>query len=187
MIDYVSVAPVTEPVTVEDFKQFARISTDDDDAQIKRMIVAARKWCEDYQHRAYVTQTRVMKLDYFPPVAMPIEALRTPLASVTSIAYIDEAGTSQTWSSAKYQVDVNSIPPRVLPVYNEWYPSTQYGTVNAVTITYVAGAAVSAVSEMVKEAILRIAKGLYDGCSMEVATGGAVLSLLDMERTWVPS
>lgn len=183
-IDYVSSQPTSEPVTVQDFKDFNRITHNEDDSLILRTLKASRKWCEDYQHRAYVTQTRVMKMDGFP--CGPIENLRAPLASVSSIAYIDSAGSSQTWSSAYYQVDTASIPPRVLPTYDQTYPATQTGTVNTVTITYVCGSAVSSVSELAKEAILRMARNLYEGCGMEAAADMQVQQMLDIERTWVP-
>ena len=183
----VSTAPTEEPVSVQEFKDFVRIAHNADDEQIKRMITAARKWCEDYQHRGYVTQTRALKLDGFPPTGCPIEHLRAPLASVTSIAYLDESGASQTWTSTKYQVDTASTPPRIRHTETEYYPTTQNATYNTVTVTYVCGAAASAVSEMVKEAILRLARGMYEGCSLSESANDTVTNLLDIERTWVPT
>lgn len=183
----VTTAPTQEPVSVQDFKDFVRIAHNADDEQIKRMILAARKWCEDYQHRSYVTQTRSLKFDCFPPHGCPIEYLRSPLASVTSIAYTDESGSSQTWTSTKYQVDTASTPPRIMHTLTEYYPATQIGTFNTVTVTYVCGQAASAVSEMVKEAILRLARGLYEGCTLTEAANDTVVNLLNIERTWVPS
>jgi hypothetical protein len=43
------------------------------------------------------------------------------------------------------------------------------------------------VSELAKEAILRMARGLYEGCTLMEAANDTVTNLLDIERTWVPS
>jgi uncharacterized phiE125 gp8 family phage protein len=67
---------------------------------------------------------------------------KPPIASITSVTYVDTDGATQTWSSALYQTDLPSgptaEPARILPAYNESYPSTR-AQMNAVTVRFVAG------------------------------------------------
>jgi len=62
----------------------------------------------------------------------------SPLQSVTSITYVDNAGDTQTWSSSLYTVDTASDVGRVRPIYNEDYPSSR-GYTDDVVITFISG------------------------------------------------
>ena len=64
---------------------------------------------------------------------------KPPLQSVTSLAYNDQNGDSQTLTAdVDYEVDIYSTPGRVFPTYSNSWPSTQ-GHKNDVTLTYKAG------------------------------------------------
>ena len=131
----VTTEPTVEPVTLVDMKLHLRVDCDADDDLITALIVASRQWCEDYEHRAYITQTITAKLDWLPSrIILPKPRLQT----VTSITYTDTAEDVQTLDSSLYDVDVYREPGQVTRGYSESYPSV-LNTVNSVTIVYVAG------------------------------------------------
>lgn len=152
-------APTVEPVLPADLMAHARIDYVESD--LAGYIAAARKWCETYTRRQFITATWRLTLDYFPCGC--IEPPIAQLLTVSSITYIDTAGTSQAWSSSSYNVDVYSLPGRIEPVYGEVYPSTREQN-NAVTVTFTAGygAAASNVPDTVKTAIKLMAAHLYE-------------------------
>jgi hypothetical protein len=150
--------PAAEPVTLAEAKEQTRVSGSDEDSHLNLCIAAAREYCETYQGRAYVTQTWKVMLDRFPNAGEEWRAdkgfvtaehttdpgtillPRAPLQYVTSIAYVDTNGTTQTLSASDYTVDTASEPGRITPAYNESYPSTREQA-NAVTVTFNAGSA----------------------------------------------
>ena len=103
---------------------------------------AAREYLEAFTRRALLTQTWDLKLDAFPCADEVIWLPKPPVASVTSITYLDTAGASQTWSSSLYRTDLPAGPmaqrARITPAYAQYYPST-YGVTNAVTVRFVCG------------------------------------------------
>ena len=131
-----TVAPTVEPVEISEAKEYARVLHSHEDGLIDGLIVEAREYVEDATRRQLINATWEWKLDEWPRVlCVP----RPPLSSVTSIAYLDENGDSQTWASSKYQEDTDSEPGRIIPVEGEVYPSLQADTLNRITVTYVAG------------------------------------------------
>ena len=150
-------APVLEPVTTAEAKTWLHIDGSDEDTLIANLVKAYRKKVESWQRRALITQTWTLTADCFDDLKDASGALIIPkpvLQSITSIAYIDTDGDSQTWSSALYSVDIASQPGRVTPIYGEVYPSTR-NIPNAVTIVFIAGygTAQSTVPEETKTAI----------------------------------
>jgi uncharacterized phiE125 gp8 family phage protein len=136
-------APAAEPVTAARAKQHARVEVADDDDLFDDWIKEARQKVEDRLDQSLITQTWKLYLDRFPnwcdPEYPEIRLPRGPLQSVSSISYVDTAGATQTLSSARYQVDAKRRPGRVIPAVGYSWPGTRTGTVNAVTVTYVAG------------------------------------------------
>lgn len=133
-------APAAEPVSVQDAKAQCRVDTSDEDALFATLVIAAREYVETATHRALITQTWDWTLDGFPDwtLVLPLP----PVASVTSITYVDTAGVTQTWAASLYRTDLPAgpyaSPARVTPAYSESYPSTRAVT-NAVTVRFVAG------------------------------------------------
>lgn len=131
----VSTAPELEPVTLTQMKLHLRVDCDTDDDLITALIVAAREWCEDYERRAYISQSITAKLDYLPTkIILP----KPRLQAVTSIKYIDLSGNEQPLSSSLYDVDIYREPGQVVRGYNDSYPST-LDVVNAVEVIYITG------------------------------------------------
>lgn len=133
-----STAPTVEPVRLAETKTALRIDGNERNEDIERLIRAARTYAETYLGRQLCTATWELYLDEFPADDGPIRPPRPPLASVTSIGYTDENGDAQTLDAADYTVDTDTEPGRIVPAYNESWPSTRT-EVNAVTVTYVAG------------------------------------------------
>ena len=61
----VSIAPLLEPVTLDELKDFAHIDGSDEDTTIEGFITAARVASEKYTGRAFISQTITMKMDYW--------------------------------------------------------------------------------------------------------------------------
>ena len=132
-------APAQEPVGLEEQKAWARVEDNDSDATILGNIIAARRWVETFTHRVLITQTCVYKIATFPgPITTVIELPGGAVQSVTSIAYLDTDGASQTWDAANYITDLVSEPALIGLAYNIDWPSIRAWSL-PVTLTYVAG------------------------------------------------
>lgn len=132
--------PAAEPLTTAEAKLHLRVDASDEDALIDSLISAARQHVETVTHRALITQTWDYKLDAFPGDELWVPK---PLVSaVTSLTYLDTAGTAQTWDASNYITDLPTGPwarkARITPAYGVVYPST-YAVPNAVTVRFVCG------------------------------------------------
>lgn len=146
-------APATEPITTAEAKTYCRVDVSTHDTLIGLLVTAARQQAEARLRRQIVTATWKLRLDAFPIGSDPIEVPRPPLSSVSSIAYVDTDGATQTWSSSEYQVDAYTHPGRIVPAYGYSYPATR-PQMNAVTVTFVAGyGAAASVPELLKTAL----------------------------------
>jgi uncharacterized phiE125 gp8 family phage protein len=155
--------PVAEPVTLQETKDHLRVDVTADDALISALITAARQHIDGvdgWVGRALITQTWDWWLDAFP--ASEFRVPLPPLQSVGSITYTDENGASQTWASAKYTVDKESTPGRIVPAWGESFPSTR-DVPNAVKVRFTAGygAVGSNVPGPIKAAMLLHIHDLY--------------------------
>lgn len=126
-----------EIMSTADAKTHLRVTGPDEDTYVAALVKAARMAVEEWTSRATTNQTWVMTLDKFPADA-EIRLPRPPLSSVTSLAYVDGSGNSQTWSSVNYVVVARDTPGRIRLAYGIDWPATR-DQPNAVTITYVAG------------------------------------------------
>lgn len=150
----VTVPPAVEPIQRDELVKLDLKLSDDtiEDDLLDIYIQAAREYVEDITGRSLITQTRVVKLDYFPPA--PYGALEVyfespepwwPTITLTHgrvqddsvvIKYFDTDDVEQTLSTSEYWVDTHGDIARVI-AKNTW-PNT-YCRPNAVTIEYVAG------------------------------------------------
>ena len=156
-----TVAPATEPVTLDECKSQLRLEIPDDDPLILSYTAAARSYVEAVVGQQLVTATWVWQLDGFQPIFfMP----HPPLQSVTTFTYFDTAGVSQSLTkTVDFQVDTASVPGRIMPAPTKTWPAVQSGRFNTVTITYVAGhGAQAAVPENFKQAIRLLVAHQYE-------------------------
>lgn len=184
--------PASEPVTTLEAKQQLSLVAEQTvhDALIGRLIKAARAWTETYAERSWINQTWRLTVSHFPRCG-ELYLPRPPLASVTSVAYLDSDGASQTLSTDVYDVDADAEPGIVFRAYNQSWPSIRSQRA-AVTITYVAGYGdePSDVPEDARHAILMQVAHLFERreATTEVAlkeTPMAVKTLLDSFRSGI--
>ena len=150
----VSVAPVVEPVSVDEFKLHSRIDHNHEDSKIQGYLLAARTLLEKDTRRAFCTQTRILYLDYLPAYVVFDVA---PIQSITSITYYDSLNVQQTLSASTYEADLYAEPAIIRPAFGQTWPTT-YDRFSAVAVTYTAGyGAASAVPEDAKQAIKLLA------------------------------
>jgi uncharacterized phiE125 gp8 family phage protein len=135
-----TIAPATEPVTVADMEDHARISDLDpvEEGYIDGLISKARRYVERALNRQLITATWVVYLERFP---VEIELWKLPVQSITSIQYVDTDGATQTLDPAQYQVDLSGPdqPARIKPAYGCVWPNSRGETYQAVIITFTAG------------------------------------------------
>ncbi len=157
--------PSKEPITLDEIKDHLKLELSDasEDPLVSRLIVAARRRAENFLWRAIMTQTWDYFLDDFPgdlddTIFLPLP----PLQSVTTVKYIDLDGVQQTLSATLWKIDTVSEPARLVPAFNETWPSTR-DEINAVEIRFVAGYAdIGEVPEEIKTAMKMMAGTWYE-------------------------
>lgn len=145
--------PAEEPVSLTLAKANLRIDHDDEDALITGWIAAARRMTESYAGKCWVTQSLRLTLEGFPrcgQIRLPV----LPVSEITSFTYLDADGEEQELVEGDYQTWLDHNPPLIAPPVNGYWPATQYGAIQAVTIEFTAGGPVADVPELVRTAIL---------------------------------
>ncbi|MSR60297.1 MAG: hypothetical protein EXS05_22095 [Planctomycetaceae bacterium] len=154
-----TLVPCVDP---SDLVMQCRIDAPDEMQLMQEYITAAGQMVEIDAEIALLTSTWAVYLDRFP--AWEIELRKVPVASITSIVYLDQNGTSQTLiANTDYVSDLKHSPSRVMPAYGKYWPIT-YWQENSVTVTFVAGlAAQNLVNPIAKQAIrLLVAHWFYN-------------------------
>tara|TARA_R110000824_G_scaffold11593_3_gene50806 strand:+ start:2897 stop:3490 length:594 start_codon:yes stop_codon:yes gene_type:complete len=170
--DHISIEPVSHPITIEDARLHLDLDDNYYDSQLDQLIAVARRRVEQDTRRSLITQTRVLSMDYFPTNGI-IELPTSPIQSVTSITYVDTNDATQTFSSAKYSVDANNTPSRVIVNSGEDFPTVR-GHYDDIQVTYIAGygSTVASVDPVAKFAILMLISHLFN--SPSVTSHGSV-------------
>lgn len=169
----VTVSPTEEPLTPDEVKSQIKIDHTLEDSLITIEIQAAREYVENKLGVALVTQTIEEKLHEFPlkDRLNPMRGIflkRYPLVTVSSIAYKDSDGNSQTIDSDDYTLVTSSKPPIIAPKNGVSWPTT-LEEVGSITVTYTAGyGAASAVPADIKQAMLLIISNWFDNRSNSV-------------------
>jgi uncharacterized phiE125 gp8 family phage protein len=128
-----------EPVSLLEAKMQLNLDSGytDDDTLINIYIKAARREVENLLNRALITTSKTGKLDYF--YSHEIRIPSSPLISITSLTYIDSAGSSQTLvEDTDFTVHETGIESVITPAYNESWPVTR-DQKGAITIVYTCG------------------------------------------------
>ena len=167
----VTTEPSNEAVLLAEAKSFLKIDSDDENDLITILSQAAREMVEMRTGRSLITQTRTIKMDYFP-MTDTILLPNGPVASVSSVKYYDEDEVLQTMSATDYWVDITSGISRIV-VKDNW-PSTE-DMPNAVVIVYVCGygASSSYVPKPLKQAIYLIMAHLYENRQNVIVSGSS--------------
>ena len=174
-------------ITVAEAKAQAHVDTSDMDSRITAYIVAATKMAEQATGRAIMPQTWELTLDAFP---CTFQLTHVPVSAVSSIQYVDYAGTTQTLSETLYTLDRSDDHgcTYVVPVYMSIWPTAR-SQANAVTLRYTAGYAnAAAVPESIKLWIAAMVTTMIDNPasvdSKQSYELGYVDRLLDAYKVW---
>jgi uncharacterized phiE125 gp8 family phage protein len=118
------------PVPIDLLRTRLRIEVEDDDALLASLAIAAGELIEKQTGLALASSTRTAKLKPWRRWCAPVQ----PMASVTSVTYVDPAGSTQTLPTAEWYVDETDELPVLL---FDTTASTKENTY--ATVTYVAG------------------------------------------------
>lgn len=151
--------PATEPITLEEIKQQLKIDWIEEDVLLAGYIKAAREFCEQFQNKAYVTQTLEKTLDQIPYNRI-IELNKPPLKNVVKVSYTDINGITTDVDSSNYFTDTKSIPGRII-FKKDFSISVKLQEINAISVIYTAGNTINEVPQKVKIAIMLLVGHWY--------------------------
>lgn len=154
--------PAVEPVSLAEARLQCRIDADNtaEDTLLAIYITAARNMAEHELQRVLIDQTWELRLDAFP--AAEISLGKAGVRSITSVEYVNAAGTLQALDSAAYVLDATTSPGWLLPADGTTWPATT-DVANAVRVRFVVGYGDSAslVPENIRTWILLTTATLY--------------------------
>lgn len=184
----ITTAVATEPVSLAEAKLHLRVETAEtaEDTLITGLITAAREAAEHYTGRGFAPQTLEVVMDNFPTTSGGIELPLSPVATITSVKYTDNAGVEQTLSSTKYALSLYGLARDLTLTYSSEWPDTQ-AIPNAVRIVQVCGYAT--LPKAAKSALLLLIGHLYENrqavsaLKVEEIPMGA-RALLDTIKIW---
>lgn len=130
-------APDTEPVTLEQLKLQAHITYDIQDSVLNSYLLAGRLKAEEYQRQSYITQTWRLTLDCVPNI--PINLLRGPVQSVSSVKVYDENDAEYNVDISNFSIDTDHVPAKMVLKPSGSWPSITYREFGAVKIDYICG------------------------------------------------
>jgi uncharacterized phiE125 gp8 family phage protein len=166
----------SEPITLEEAKSFARITSTSQDSVIESMITSAIDIAEEYALISFINTTWNLFLTEWPS-DYKIRVGKGKVSSITHIKYFDKDDTEQTLASDKYYTNLNVWPARI------HIPNPPELSVNnpKITVQFIAGLSSNAagVPDRAKNAILAIVRHLYDnrGNAVDVMPEAAKRSL----------
>lgn len=167
-------APAAEPLALAELKMHLRVTSSAEDDYITALGKAARRRVEEMTGRALVNQTWYLYLDHWPAEDR-IRLPRAPLSSITSLAYVDSAGTINTFSGDYWDADTNATPGELVLTYGSGWPSATLRPNSPIVVEYVAGygATGASVPEELKQAIYLMA-GLWYAQREPIIVGTSV-------------
>ena len=149
------IAPVQEPVTLQEVKEYLRVDDATDERVVRPFIETARRFCEEHTGRALMTQTLQLFIDAFEDRYDPLwEGMRTgpylnyyknyvvlprsPVTSVTHVKTYNDSDEATTFAASNYYLDNVREPSRVVLRTGETFP-TSLRVANAIEVQYVTG------------------------------------------------
>jgi uncharacterized phiE125 gp8 family phage protein len=106
-IQFADVAPVTEPITLAEAKEYARIDGSTEDTLITSLIKVARLHCESYMGKAIIRKTVTIDSFSFP---YQWQIPYGPLVSASDITKVVTIDQNNVETALNYQVNIGSFP-----------------------------------------------------------------------------
>lgn len=145
--------PLSEPVTLQDAKEYLRIDIDKDDMRISKLIIVARKAAEQYMRRTLIT--RSWRILYYKHLAKRIILPMHPVQLLTNVSLF-------TTSGKKYELTADSydFAPGSNIIYFYATPIS-----SRASISYIAGYGDKPedIPDPVRFGLLRHIEQIYDG------------------------
>jgi len=139
-------AATSEPVTLEEARQWSLLDADDTSQDWKLLMIskAARERAEFLTGMALLRQTLEWRINRLPTDDNPLEIPYPPLVTLNYISYIDSTGVAQTLAGSPdaWLLNAEAMPARVTPLYGEPWPDVREQT-GAVRIGFTCGYATS--------------------------------------------
>jgi uncharacterized phiE125 gp8 family phage protein len=154
-----TIEPATEPVTLQEAKQHARVSIDVDDSLIETYIKSARRYAESYTHKSFITQTKEIYFNYhdFVPRNQFIRLPISPIQTISSFTTYDDQNVGTIVSTDDYYLGNGGL---VLNSSYYWPSYNRYIDTYKVVATVGFGDAED-VPEDIKQAILMLVAHSY--------------------------
>jgi uncharacterized phiE125 gp8 family phage protein len=173
--------PASDPLTLAEAKAHLRVTHSSEDGLIAGYILAAREFVESSTHRRLITQTLDYTIDdgwpcviargyYRSRIELPVQ----PVASVTSITYVDGSGNSQTLAANQYVVRTDGPVPFIESAYSVTWPSVRCQS-NAITVRFVAGTAIGDVPNPLMQAMRMLVAHANE--NREAVSGGVFVEV----------
>lgn len=152
-------APAEPVVTLDEALLHLRVDGYEESSLVQGLVEAATAHAEAFCRRRFVTQRWRLTRDAFPTGAIVLP--HPPLASVESVAYVDQDGALQVVPPADYVVRTAETPGEVAPAYGTSWPSAR-AEPDAVRVEFTCGyGAAVAVPEAIRRAVLLVTGSLY--------------------------
>ena len=154
-------APTSEPIGLADVKLHLRLTDDTtDDPLLTSLIERARRYCEKFTVRAFACQKLEAHREAWPGGDF-FELPMPPLVSITSLKYLDSAGTETTMTATtQYLTDADSEVGRVVLPYGINWPTFISYPIRPIRVRYVAG--YTTLPEPLKQAMLLLIGNWYE-------------------------
>ncbi len=127
--------PIAEPISLQEAKDFCRVTHDAEDTLFTSLITAATRHLERDLNISLSEQQWKLTLNWFSDrIALP----RGPVITVDAIEYLDEDGALQTADADLYTADLETERQYLARELSIPAPRTKLAS-NAVAVTYTAG------------------------------------------------
>jgi uncharacterized phiE125 gp8 family phage protein len=185
MVWDVTTPPAIEPVSLEEFKMFARIDGNDEDSQLLSFLITARSLIEKYLNRALIEQTITLKMDSWPEKEV-IELPRPPLISITAVETLNESDVATVYSSSNYYIIKNKEPGLLVLKFGVTPPQNTERYYGGYQVRYKAGygSTSASVPNVLKDCIKQWAMTMYENRAIVEEPPAEVKALLSNYRIY---
>lgn len=179
---YKVVTPATSnPITLTEAKTHLKVDTTADDTFITNLIKSATSSAQEYTNRFFIATTIQQVGDKWEDIS---NLLKSPVASVTNIKYVNPSDSLQTLSTDVYFVDDVNKPARIGLKPNQSFPEI-IDRLNAVQVNYVVGLAAGPdeVDEGIRQALLLTIGNWYQ--NRQAVVTGTIATELPMNAKFL--